>query len=211
MTPQKQYYETLAASIIKELEKRQMEGYYAASKEEALQLIQSYLTPEVSAAYGGSMTLEALGFPKTLIDSGCTFYDRFADRTPAAQREIFGKIATADYYFMSTNAITSDGILVNIDGSGNRVASLIHGPQNVIIVAGMNKLAPSLEAAIERARNTAAVPNCIRLNKNTPCTKTGKCMNCQSPDCICNQIVITRRSMIPNRIKVILVGESLGY
>ena len=117
----------------------------------------------------------------------------------------------ADYFLMSTNAITLDGELINIDGRGNRVAFLCYGPENVLIFAGMNKIVSNIEEGISRTRNIAASPNAIRLNKNTPCGITGKCEDCYSPDCMCGQYVITRRSGIPNRIKVILIGEELGY
>lgn len=112
---------------------------------------------------------------------------------------------------MSTNAITMDGELVNIDGSGNRVAALIFGPEEVIIVAGMNKVTADVPGAYKRVKNIASPPNCVRLNKNTPCAMTGQCGSCLGDDCICSQTVITRRSGIPGRIKVILVGEELGY
>ena len=112
---------------------------------------------------------------------------------------------------MSTNAITLDGELINIDGNGNRVAALIYGPDQVIIVAGLNKVTANVEDGIRRVRNCATPPNCIRLNKKTPCATTGRCADCLSPEGICNQIVITRRSGNPDRIKVILIGESLGY
>ena len=112
---------------------------------------------------------------------------------------------------MGTNAITLDGILVNIDGEGNRVSSLIFGPEKVFVIAGMNKVVTHAGEALDRIRNIASPPNTIRLNKNTPCSKTGKCGNCLSPDCICSQIVYTRRSRAQGRIQVILVGESLGF
>ena len=112
---------------------------------------------------------------------------------------------------MSTNAITMDGELLNIDGTGNRVASLIFGPANVVIVAGMNKVVDNVDTALDRARNTAAPMNTIRLDRSTPCTKTGRCMDCMSPECICNQFVVTRGCRPVGRIKVILVGEELGY
>ena len=112
---------------------------------------------------------------------------------------------------MSTNAITTDGQLVNIDGTGNRVAALIWGPKQVIVLAGMNKVCPTLEDAYRRVKNIASPPNCIRLNRKTPCAATGICGDCLSPDCICSQTVLTRRSGIPGRIKVILIGEQLGY
>ncbi len=112
---------------------------------------------------------------------------------------------------MSSNAITLDGKLVNIDGNGNRVACLITGPKNVIVIAGMNKIATDEAAAMERVRNMAAPPNAIRLNRKTPCAELGRCANCLVPDCICSSLVITRRSHVPYRLKVILVGEELGY
>lgn len=112
---------------------------------------------------------------------------------------------------MSTNAITLDGELINVDGAGNRVACLCNGPDHVIVLAGMNKVVKNAEEGHSRARNTAAPINTLRLNKKTPCAVTGRCSDCQSPDCICSQIVVTRRSHIPGRIQVILIGEELGY
>lgn len=117
----------------------------------------------------------------------------------------------ADYYLLSTNALTADGELVNIDGSSNRTAMLLHGPRNVIVVAGMNKLTMSREDALNRVHNMAAPPNALRLNKKTPCAMTGFCGDCHGPDTICCQEVITRHSMIPGRIKIVLVGENLGF
>ena len=112
---------------------------------------------------------------------------------------------------MSTNAITLEGELINIDGRGNRLAFLCFGPQNVLILAGMNKVVTDIDSGFKRVRNIASPPNTVRLNKKTPCAITGKCENCYSPDCICSQFVVTRRSSTPNRIKVILIGEELGY
>lgn len=137
--------------------------------------------------------------------------DRSLAKTPEEQREIYGRTVMSDYYFMSTNAITYEGELVNIDGNGNRVACLIHGPRHVIIIAGMNKVATTLEGAFERARTMACPPNAVRLDKKTPCAATGKCGDCLSPDCFCNQIVVTRRSGHTGRIKVFLVAEDLGF
>ena len=117
----------------------------------------------------------------------------------------------ADYYLMSTNAITMDGELINIDGNGNRVACLIHGPKHVIMVVGMNKLVSNVEDGYRRVRDIATPANTKRLNKNTPCFHTGRCGDCLSPDCICNQVVITRRSSHAGRIKIFFVAEDLGY
>ena len=211
MTPKKLYYENLAESLIEKFSQRQIEAYYAATKEEALDMACRYLSPESSVSWGGSMTLNEIGLVDAINESDCIIYDQASAKTPEEKREIFSKIAGCDYYFMSSNAITLDGQLVNIDGTGNRVASLIHGPANVIVIAGMNKIVPDVKSAVDRVRNMAAPPNAVRLNYNTPCRELGRCANCLSPDCICDQIVITRRSFVPNRIKVILVGEELGY
>ena len=124
---------------------------------------------------------------------------------------MYANIFNSDFFLMSTNAITLDGELINIDSRGNRVAFLCYGPENVLIVAGMNKLVTDVESGIKRVRDMAAPPNTVRLDKKTPCSVTGRCGNCLSPDCICSQIVVTRFSNIPKRIKVILVGEELGY
>ena len=211
MTPKQKYYENLADSLIEKFARRQIEAYYATDRDEALEMACRYLSPECSVSFGGSVTLNEIGLIDAIKASDCIVYDRAKAVSPEEKRELFGKIAACDYYFMSSNAITLDGQLVNIDGNGNRVASLIHGPQNVIVIAGMNKIVPDVDSGIKRVRNMAAPPNALRLGYNTPCRELGRCADCLSQDCICDQIVITRRSFIPNRIKIILVGEELGY
>ena len=146
-----------------------------------------------------------------LKKSDYILYDRSSAVTPEERTAMYGKIVTSDYFFMSSNAITLNGELVNIDGNGNRVACLIAGPKNVIVIAGMNKIVPDVESGIARVRNMAAPPNTVRLGRKTPCAELGRCADCLTPDCICCQTVITRKSSVPNRIKVILVGEELGY
>lgn len=208
----KTYYETLASTVISNLEKRQMEGYYCATSKDALEKALSFLTENAAVSFGGSMTLTETGLMDVLrSDSSITLYDRDSVSSPEKKNEIFRKAFSCDYYFMSSNAISAQGELVNIDGTGNRVAALIYGPKNVILLAGMNKVVPTLEEAISRVHNAAAPPNCIRLNRKTPCAATGGCMDCLSADCICSQTVITRRSAVKGRIKVILIGETLGY
>ncbi|MDF2907458.1 MAG: hypothetical protein K0R34_2779 [Herbinix sp.] len=212
MTPKKIYYENLADTIIDKFNKRGIEGYYCDNSEEALLTAKRFLTPGCSVSWGGSQTLIDIGLLEALNSSSdYILYDRDKANTPEERLQIYSKTVTADYYFMSSNAITLDGQLVNIDGFGNRVACLITGPKNVIVIAGMNKIATDVDAAIDRVRNMATPPNTVRLNRKTPCAETGKCANCLVDDCICNQIVITRRSGIQGRIKVILVGEVLGF
>lgn len=211
MLPKKQHYENLADSLIEKFNLRGIEGYYCDNKEEALVMAKRFLTPGCSISWGGSETLKEIGLMKELETSDYILYDRSSAETQEERDAMYGKIVTCDYFFMSSNAITLDGQLVNIDGTGNRVACLITGPQNVIIVAGMNKIVTDVNTGIERVRNMATPPNSIRLNKHTPCAELGRCANCLTDDCLCCQIVITRKSRIPGRIKVILVGEELGY
>lgn len=212
MNPKQTYYKIQAETIIKNLEKRQMTGYYCAEKEEAVKTAMSLTKPGTTVSFGGSMTLIESGAMDALKNrSDIHLIDRSLAKSPEEIKQAYRDSFCADTYFMSSNAITADGQLVNIDGNGNRAAALIYGPDQVIILAGMNKIVSTVEDAVQRVRNFATPPNCIRLSKQTPCAATGVCGDCFSNDCICNQIVITRRSGTPGRIKVILIGEELGY
>ncbi len=208
----KNHYEKLAATVIANLQKRQMEGYYCPTAQEAVETALSLLPKQAVVGFGGSITLAQTGMLDALKTRPLTqLLDRSAAQTDEEKENIYRSHFSADAYFMSSNAITAGGELVNIDGTGNRVAALIYGPKEVMILAGMNKIVPSVEEAISRVRNTATPPNCIRLARKTPCASTGICSDCLTPDCICSQIVITRRSGIPGRIKVFLIGETLGF
>lgn len=211
MDAKKQYYATLAESIIKKFNTRGIEGYYCDNKEEALEKALSLMEKGSSITWGGSETMKKIGIFDAIRNGDYVLYDRNTAKTPEEQRAFYGKAVTADYFLMSSNAITQDGELVNIDGNGNRVACLICGPQNVIVIAGMNKVTKDVEAGIQRSHDVAAVPNAIRLDKDTGCRNAGKCVKCLKEDCICCQVVVTRVSRVKNRIKVILVGEELGY
>ncbi len=211
MTPKKISYENLADSIIEKFNKRGIEGYYCENAEDALLTAKRFLTPGCSISWGGSQTLSDIGLFEDLYSSDYILYDRLKANSPEEKSAMYSKIVTVDYYFMSSNAISLDGQLINIDGSGNRVACLITGPKNVIVIAGMNKIVTDVQTGIERVRNMAAPPNAVRLNLKTPCAEIGRCANCLTDDCMCSEIVITRRSGIPGRIKVILVGEELGF
>lgn len=212
LTPKQVNYENLAKNIINKFKLRGIEGYYCAGRKEAGTMAKQFLTPGCTVSWGGSVTLAEAGLLDDLKQSGdYILYDRSEAVTPKEKRAMFGKIVTADYYFMSSNAITLDGELVNIDGNGNRVACLCSGPANVIIIAGMNKIVETVEDGISRTRNIAAPPNAVRLNLDTPCASVGRCCDCLSDGCICGQIVVTRMSRVPGRIKVILAGEELGY
>ncbi|MGN1023194.1 MAG: lactate utilization protein [Lachnospiraceae bacterium] len=209
----KETYPKLAATIIRKLEARNMDGVYYASAAEAKEAILSEMPEGSSVTWGGSETCKDMGlFDACLASSHLKALDRTTAKTPEEKRELYAKQTLCDYFLMSTNAITMDGELVNIDGNGNRVACLITGPSHVFVVCGMNKVAPDLESAVLRARNLAAPANCLRVGRTkTPCLTTGRCANCLSEESICNQFVITRRSGVRGRIKVFLVGESLGF
>lgn len=200
-----------AESVIKALEKRNMTAYYCESKEDCLKKVLELIPEESTIAWGGSESIKECDIPITLKNGNYKVYDRAEYNTPEKTKEFNVLAFTSDYYFMSANAITLDGMLMNIDGLGNRVANLIYGPEHVIVVAGMNKIVTDINEAYGRIRNIASPPNTVRLGKNTPCSKLGKCGDCYSEDCICNQIVITRRSRQKERIIVLLVNDNLGF
>ena len=211
MSPKEIAKQNLANTLIKNMAKKNMEGYYCATSAEAVEKALSLMPEGSSVTWGGSMSVIECGLMEAIHQKNYELIDRDVAKTPQEVREMYARQVMADYYLMSTNAITMNGELVNIDGRANRVSCLCWGPQNVIIIAGMNKVTTDVEDAIKRVRNIAAPANTVRLNRNTPCTQTGKCGDCYSPDCICSQVLVTRRSSTPNRIKVILVGEELGY
>ncbi len=213
MTPKEQNYENLAEGIIEKLAHRGMEGYYCKDREEANAKVKRFLTPDCSISWGGSETLKEIGLLDDLreADTEYEILDRTKPHPDLTEKEFYAKMVTADFFLMSTNAITLDGELINIDGNGNRVACLCNGPEHVIIVAGMNKVVSDVRSGIDRVRNIAAPPNGVRLHTETPCEEYGRCMNCLTDGCMCCHTVITRKSRHPGRIKVILVGEELGY
>ena len=202
-----------AQTIIKGLEKRNMEGVFCETKEDALAKALSYIEEGSSVTWGGSMSISEIGLMDAVKNGNYEIIDRSVAKNYDEQREIFSKAVLADYYLMSSNAITLDGELINIDGTGNRVACLTYGPKNVIMIVGMNKVVNDVEDGIKRVRNFASPPNTLRLGLKTPCSMTGRCGDCYGDTCICSQIVVTRRqsAAMRGRIKIILVGESVGY
>lgn len=207
----KEYYKRVATTVITKMEQRNMQACYVDTKQEAVQKVCSMIKDNSSISWGGSMTLVELGlFEKLAANPSYQLLDRSAV-PPEQIEDVYRAAFSCDYYLMSSNAITLDGKLVNIDGTGNRVAALIYGPKNVIIVVGMNKIVTNEHEALTRIKNVACPLNALRINKNTPCAKTGICHDCLSPDCICMHTVVTRNSRTKDRIKVILVGETLGY
>lgn len=197
---------------IENLKKNNMNGYFVEDEKEAIKKIEELLTEGYTVSVGGSMTLFETGVIELLRKGKYNFLDRYQEGlTPEDIKEMYRKSFSADAYLTSSNAITEDGALYNVDGRGNRVAAMIYGPDKVIIVAGVNKIVKDVDEAIERNRQWAAPANAKRLNKNTPCAKTGYCMDCNSEDRICNEYVLIRKQTDKERIHVIIVNKELGY
>ncbi|WP_026497008.1 lactate utilization protein [Butyrivibrio sp. WCD3002] len=198
----------LSTKIIEGLKSRNMSGYYAKTKEEALELALKLIPKGSSVTMGGAMSAHEIG----LVDALQTPDYNFIDRDKAEDKRAAMLAAyDADVFLSSANAMTDDGILINIDGNANRVSAIAQGPKKVIFIVGMNKVCPDIDSAMKRARNVAAPINAQRFGLSTPCAKTGKCMDCKSPDTICCQFLMTRYSRHEGRIHVILVDDNLGF
>lgn len=202
---------TIADKVVKHLRDNQFAAEFFANRAEAVQHILSLIDTNASVGTGGSMTLTELGIHELLVNRGNILLDHSTAKTNDESMDICRKQLTADVFMSSANAISADGKLVNIDGRCNRVAALSFGPKKVIIVAGINKIAADLNAAIFRARNIAAPMNAKRLNKKTPCAITGSCSDCNSPERICRTFQVLHKRPAAIEYHVILIGERLGY
>ena len=200
--------ELLSGKVIKGLASRNMTGYYAKTGEEALRIALSLIPEGSTVTRGGCMSAAQIGLDDALQAGNYTFVDR--DKTEDKRKAAL-MAYDCDVFIASANAMTEDGVLVNIDGNANRVSAIAFGPRKVIFIVGMNKVTKDVDAAMKRARNEAAPINAQRFGLDTPCAKTGSCMNCKSPDTICCQFLITRYSKHKDRIHVILVDEQLGF
>ena len=206
----KKMYDLSGPKTAEALNKRHFEAYYCSTAAEAVEKVLE-LTPKTDVvSWGGAMTVDELGIKQRMAQEGYTLLDRDTAQTPEEKQAIMRQALTCGTFLMSSNAISKDGQLVNIDGNGNRVAAMCFGPRQVVVIAGMNKVLGTLDDAVARARNVAAPANAQRFDIKTPCAVTGSCGDCASPDCICCQMVITRVCRPAGRIKVILVGEDLG-
>lgn len=198
----------LAQKVIKGLESRNMTGYYAANRDEALAQALKLIPEGASVTMGGAMSAREIGLVDALKAGNYRFIDRdnYEDKRAAMLAAY-----DADVFLSGANAITEDGVLINIDGNANRVSAIAQGPKKVVFIVGMNKVCSDVDGAMKRARNVAAPVNAQRFGLNTPCARTGACMDCKSPDTICCQFLITRYSKHPDRIHVILVNDNLGF
>ena len=201
----------LGEKVIKALNSRNIEAFYADSKEDALTKALELIPEGSKVAWGGSMSIEEIGLKKAICEGNYNELNRDNAKTPEEKRAIELATYDVDYFLTSANAISEDGIIVNIDGNSNRVSAIAYGPKHVLMIIGMNKIVKDAENALSRARNEAAPINAQRFNIDTPCKKTGACFDCQSPQSICCQFLITRRSMHAGRMKVILVNDELGF
>lgn len=199
--------EQLAKTVIKGLQSRNMSGYYAEDKEAALKQALELIPEGSTIAMGGCMSAGEIGLISAL-EAGNYHY---IDRSKMDARAGLMAAYDADIFLSSANAITSDGVMVNIDGNSNRVSCIAQGPRKVIFIVGMNKVCADLDSAMKRARNVAAPINAQRFDIKTPCKETGKCFDCKSPDTICCQFLITKYSRHTDRIHVILVNDTIGY
>lgn len=204
------------------LEKNNMKPFYVEKKEDVVPLVKSLLTEGETVANGGSMTLEACGIFSEVLESGkYDFVDRRGLEGDDIRKAYIGAYGS-DTYFCSSNAITENGELYNVDGNSNRVSCIVYGPKQVIMVVGKNKIVKDIDEAIIRVKTKAAPPNCVRLSCATPCAKTGECISlssenphlcdgCQTSGRICCSYVVSARQRHKDRIKVIIVNEDLGY
>lgn len=203
-------YKKSAEQLVAALRRRRFGAQFCATAQEAKEAVLALIPEGASVGWGGSETVDALGVKQALREKGQPLFDRDSAPTREEQVEAMYASQLADVFLMSSNAITEDGCLVNVDGLGNRVSALIFGPKKVVVVAGMNKVTADLESAISRVRHYAAPMNAQRFPGESPCRRTGRCADCVSPDCICTNLVVTRLSRVEERIHVILVGEDLG-
>ena len=211
MTPKEIFNEINAKKIIENLEKRNIQGFFVKTKEEALKLALNIIPNKSTICWGGSQSILQIGLIDALYNGDYTLFDRAKATTQEEIDNIYRKAFFSDFYLASANAITLDGKIINIDGTGNRVSAMIYGPKNVLLIVGLNKVAKDEISGIDRARNYASPMNAIRIDKNTPCKVKGNCYDCISNETICCVTTITRYSKEKNRIKVILVEEELGY
>lgn len=206
------YIEKQTERTIKNLNSRNMEGYYINNIDQLFEKLKELIPEGSIVGVGDSMTLFEAGVIDFLRSGNFKFLDKYQDKlTSDEKREIYINNFSADTFICSTNAITESGELYNIDGNGSRVAPMIYGPKQVILIVGINKIVKNIEEAESRVRSYAAPIDAKRLNKDTPCTKLGYCVDCKSPNRICNDFVVIRGQFIKGRIKVLILGEDLGY
>lgn len=211
MTPQQIHYKAMGERTVEALKKRSFDAWYCEDKQAALKKALELIPQGASVTWGGTHSIYEMGLADALLGGDYDVLDRSVAKDAEEKKAIYRKSFCCDWYLGSANAISLGGEIINIDGTGNRVAAMIYGPDNVLLIVGANKLAPDSESALKRARNTAAPVNAASFGLDTPCSQAGSCMDCLKDNCICNYITLTRHCKPAGRIKVIIVGEDLGY
>ena len=206
----KKYYAKRGEILVRNLKNRHFDAYYCETKEQALEKALELIPENAVVGWGGALSCQQIGLMDAMRTGSYRAIDRDKCTTPEERDDAYKACFRADVYLTGANALSQDGQMVNIDGNGNRVGAICYGPNTILVVAGMNKVEDTLEAAITRARTVAAPLNKQRFPNQTPCEVTGSCGDCKSEDCICNQILVTRHCRPAGRIKFILVGEDLG-
>ena len=209
--PKQKYYNKRGEILVKNLCSRHYDAYYCETKSDALAKALELIPKGATVGWGGAMSAKQIGLLDAVNAGDYNAIDRDKTSTPEERKKAMKSCLLADVFITGANALSLDGQMVNIDGVGNRVAAIVYGPESILVIAGMNKVMDTLEAAVIRARTIAAPMNKQRFPHQTPCEITGACGDCKSEGCICNQILITRNSKPAGRIKVILVGEDLGF
>lgn len=205
------FYEKRGQVLVKNLKARHFDAYYCSDRNQALEKALELIPKDATVGWGGAYSAQQIGLMDAVKTGDYQVYDRDSCKTAEDRVKMMKKCLTADVFLTGANAISLDGQMVNIDGNGNRVAAIVYGPDSILVIAGMNKVVDTLEDAVKRATTIAAPLNQQRFPNQTPCQITGSCADCKSPECICNQILITRNCRPAGRIKFILVGEELGY
>ena len=209
-TVKEMYYEKRGQILVQNLQSRHFEAYYCDNKQEALAKALELIPEESLVSWGGAMSAQQIGLIDAIRGGNFRTIDRDKCETPEAREQAMKDALFCDTFLMGANAMSIDGQMVSIDGTGNRIGALVYGPKSVIVIVGMNKVEDTLEEAVRRARTVAAPKNKQRFGDGTPCAVTGICGDCKSEKCICNHIVITRHCRPVGRIKFIIVGEDLG-
>ncbi len=209
--PKQNYYDKRSQVLVKNLQSRGFEAYYCQDKIQALEKALALIPEGSTVGWGGCLSAQQIGLIDAIKAGKYQAIDRNDEPTPEGKTRAMKRCLTADVFLCGANGLSLDGQMVSVDGNGNRVAAMAYGPDSVIVIAGMNKVCDTLDDAMVRARTVAAPMNQQRFCGKTPCTVTGSCGNCKSPECICNQILITRNCRPAGRIKFVLVGEELGF
>lgn len=208
----REWHKSIMISRLKEnFSKRNIDFFYVEKKEEVIDVVRKYLKKRETVSFGGSVTLQEVGLLDFLENGEYNLLDRRKKETAEERTELYRQTFFADSYFLSANAITVDGEILNVDGNGNRIAAMIFGPKQVFVIVGINKLVNNMEEAYKRLEQYAGPKDAKILGKNTPCTATGECMDCKSPDRICNKYLVYKRENIKDRMKIIMVNENLGF